>query len=137
MPLSSFDAAEEWLSANVPFGKCHCAAEEARLGPSRLAPEPLIPARSEEDRELMRLENEREEALRKAWLRFKKNPVHVESQPGYSDAELLSCWAIQGLMANGISEQEAFDFATFAAIVTGAADGCGWKPYSSKKSKAT
>jgi hypothetical protein len=132
MPLSSYDAAEEWLAHNVPFGKLHCAAEEARLGPTRLEPEPLIPARSEEDRELMRLENEREEALRKAWLRFKKKPVFTENEPGYSEVGLLACWAIVGLTANGVSEETAFDLASFAAIVTGAPNGCGWKPYPRK-----
>ena len=132
MPLSSYDAAEAWVSSNVPFGKVHCAAEEARLGPTRvdLIPweTPVVPARSEEDAEMLRVEKERDQLLCSAWKRFKKNPVHAESQPRYSDAELLVCWAIQGLMANGISEQDAFDFASFAAIVTSAGNGCGWEP---------
>jgi hypothetical protein len=133
MPLTSFDAAEQWVAENVPFGKVHCAAEEARVGPIRLPPE--TSGTEDDDAELLRVEEERDQLLRSAWKRFKKKPIFDEDAPGFSEAELGFCWAMKGLLANGVAEKEAFDMASFTSIVTGAPDGCGWEPMPERRKK--
>jgi hypothetical protein len=130
MPLSSEWDAQRWVSANVRTNKINFRATEDRKA-KPIEPEPYFDDDDGED-ELLRVENERDQLLHSAWKRFKKKPIFVEDAPGYSEAELVFCWAVKGLVSNRVSEEDALAYASFAAIVTGAASGIGWEPNPSK-----
>jgi hypothetical protein len=146
MPLSSFHEAERWIRTNISgcridfdpeYGRK--LADAAFRGGPDLEPEDddsyerMSP---EEYAEYRQTQAKYEKILRDAWRKFKNEPVLDEDAPGFSEATLLGCWALDGLTARGVSESDAFDFVNCAlecCISDRVPDYDPWQPFPPSK----